>query len=105
MDMGALFAGAQQRWCHYQGMKKVTDDMKVYKNKKLRKAGGVKSRTSRNHCKKKKAAAKKKLPPPKCEFENAAYVVCGESSTVARARSFRSSPSRRICTDVRRVLP
>ena len=40
-----------------------------YKNKKLRKAGGVKtSDIKKKKPLKKKAPAKKKLPPPKCEY-------------------------------------
>ena len=69
MDMGALFAELNKGGAITKGMKKVTDDMKVYKNTKLRKAGGFKAgEVKKKKPVKKKSAAKKKLPPPKCEY-------------------------------------
>jgi len=65
-DMGALFAALNKGGAITKGMKKVTDDMKVHKNTKLR--GHKKIPAKATKPKKKKTAAKKKLPPPKMEF-------------------------------------
>lgn len=69
MDMGALFAELNKGGAITKGMKHVSNDMKVYKNKKLRKTGPVK--VKKKAAPKKKAAAKKKIGPPSCKFVRA----------------------------------
>lgn len=68
MDMGALFADLNKGGAITKGMRKVTDDMKVYKNKKLRKKGTVPDGSAKKKKASTKKSTKKKLPPAKCEY-------------------------------------
>lgn len=65
MDMQAMFAELSKGCAVTKNMKHVSDNMKVYKNAKLRKSGPV---TMKKKAPKKAGKAKKKKGPAKCEY-------------------------------------
>jgi len=105
-DMGALFASLQKGGNITKGMKHVSNDMKVYKNKKLRKSGGIQVTKPKPKAKK----AKKALPPAKFEWakflrawaiENqpdGATVTCNFKSTREPSNLYRCQKARIVFT-------